>query len=117
MRRRLTALILVITAGAANTAAQQNPASPGQPRFDTRADVVLVDVSVVDGDSRPVEGLTASDFQLEVNGQPRAIQHVQFISTLGTKSVRETSTRDAQSTSNDAASSGRLLLFVVDENH
>ena len=70
--------------------------TPPQPRFDTRADLVLVDVSVVDGDSRPVQGLVATDFELKVNGQPRAIQNVQYIATLGTKSTTDTNPRETQ---------------------
>ena len=53
------------------------PAPPAQqqprPQFETRADVVLVDVTVVSGNGEPVEGLTTADFQLTVNGQMRDI--------------------------------------------
>jgi VWFA-related protein len=96
---------------------QDAPRQPPQPRFETRADLVLVDVSVVDGDSRPVEGLTAADFELKVNGQPRAIQNVQFIATPGTAPAPARSPRDAQYTTNEGFSTGRLMLFAVDENH
>ena len=89
---------------------------PEQPKFETSAEVVLVDVTVVSNDGEPVTGLTASDFKLTVNGQPRAVHTVQFISSRGMKAPVETP-RLADVSSNDSPSSGRLLLFVIDENY
>jgi VWFA-related protein len=45
-----------------------------QPRFKGGTDLVQVDVSVLDGKRRPVRGLTAADFTLLEDGQPREIQ-------------------------------------------
>ncbi len=67
-------------------AVQQQPRPP-RPQFETRADVVLVDVTVVSGNGEPVEGLTAADFQLTINGQVRDVNTVQFISSRTTTSV------------------------------
>jgi VWFA-related protein len=96
--------------------AQQPPQTPQVPRptFETSAEIVLVDVNVVDRDARPVPTLTAADFELEVNGQPRPIQTVQFIATTATN-VTPATPREAAYTSNESATTGRLLLFVVDE--
>lgn len=87
-----------------------------RPQFETRADIVLVDVTVVSGTGEPVSNLTAADFQLTVNGQSRPVHTLQFISTRGSDSVT-VSPRLAEVSTNDSASSGRLLLFVVDENY
>ena len=89
---------------------------PEQPRFETSAEVVLVDVTVVSGNGEPVTGLTASDFKLVVNGQPRPVHTVQFITSRGMKAPVETP-RLADVSSNDGPSTGRLLLFVIDENY
>jgi VWFA-related protein len=89
---------------------------PQQPKFDTSAEVVLVDVTVVSGNGEPVTGLTASDFKLLVNGEPRQVHTVQFISSRGMKAPLETP-RLAEVSSNDGPSTGRLLLFVIDENY
>jgi VWFA-related protein len=96
--------------------AQQAPATPQVPRpsFATKAEIVLVDVNVVDKEAKPVSNLTDTDFQLEVNGQPRKIESVQFISTTATETTAATP-REAAFTSNETATTGRLLLFVVDE--
>ena len=64
MTRAARVALPVLLLGAA--AGAQTP-----PRFPAGADVVSVDVSVVDGDGRPVRGLTAADFVVEVDGRPR----------------------------------------------
>ncbi|MGH9219984.1 MAG: hypothetical protein ACRD1W_11825, partial [Vicinamibacterales bacterium] len=83
--------------------------------FETKTELVLVDVNVVDRDARPVPTLAAGDFQLEVNGQPRPIASIQFISTTP-GNVTPSTPREAASSSNDTTTTGRLLLFVVDES-
>jgi VWFA-related protein len=111
--------VAIVLAAAAGVAAGQQPETPPlpQPRFETRADLILVDVSVVDGDSRSIEGLTAADFELKVNGQPRPIQDIQYIATPGGSTPPERNPREAQYSSNEGFSTGRLVLFAVDENH
>jgi len=99
--------------------AAQQAAAPAQqvPRstFEAKAEIVLVDVNVVDRDARPVATLTEADFELEVNGQPRKLQSVQFISTAPSN-VTPATPRESAYTSNDSQTTGRLLLFVVDES-
>ncbi|HUQ86971.1 MAG TPA: VWA domain-containing protein, partial [Vicinamibacterales bacterium] len=94
----------------------QQPATPQVPRpsFETKAELVLVDVNVVDREAKPVPTLTPADFELEVNGQPRKIDSLQFISTVATNTTPATP-REAAFTSNDTETTGRLLLFVIDE--
>jgi VWFA-related protein len=92
----------------------QQPTLP-RPTFDAKAELVLVDVTVADRTGTPVPDLTAADFELQVNGQPRPIQSLQFIST--TPAEAKLSPRDALATSNQTATTGRLLLFAVDEGN
>lgn len=92
----------------------QQPQLP-RPSFETKTELVLVDVNVVDRDSKPVPTLTASDFTVEVNGQPRPIASIQFISTAPTN-VTPSSPRESAASSNESTTTGRLLLFVVDES-
>ena len=56
-------------------------------QFEARTDIVLVDVTVVSSNGDPVTGLEASDFSLEVNGKPRSVHTLQFISSLGMPTV------------------------------
>src|SRR5687767_12268467 len=118
MKSQLATLALFTLAFAGLSAQQPTPpAQPAPQKLEARADLVLVDVTVVDGNGKPIPDLTAKDFDLKVNGQTRPIHTVQFISTVGLKSTTEETPRDAQYSSNDGPSSGRLLLFAVDENH
>jgi len=94
--------------------AQGKPAQVPRPTFETKAEIVLVDVNVVDRDARPVPTLSAADFELDVNGQPRTIESVQFISTAPVNATPATP-RESAYTSNESATTGRHLLFVVDE--
>src|SRR5688572_31517698 len=82
---RAICVICVICGCVLSAQSADQPQKPAQ--FETRADVVLVDVNVIDRDGNPVHNLSAADFALEVNGQPRAIHTLQFISTRGTDTV------------------------------
>ena len=113
MRRLLFVLLNVALLLGAALQAQQ-PQLP-RPAFETKTELVLVDVNVVDRDSKPVPTLTASDFTVEVNGQPRPIASIQFISTAPTN-VTPSSPRESAASTNDSTTTGRLLLFVVDES-
>jgi VWFA-related protein len=112
---RLFALALFVVAAVVAIDGQQ-PTTPQVPRpsFETKAEIVLVDVNVVDRDARPVATLNADEFELEVNGQPRKIDSLQFISTTPTNTTAATP-REAAYSSNESQTTGRLLLFVVDE--
>lgn len=115
--RAILSVALAGVLGALTLGAQQPPQqAPPRPSFETKAELVLVDVNVVDRETRPVPTLTAADFELEVNGQPRPIQSVQFISTVPTN-VTPATPREMAYTSNETATTGRLLLFVVDESN
>ena len=110
MRAHSFALAAIVIATQLALQAQQIP----RPSFETKAEIVLVDVNVVDRDAKPVPALTPADFDLEVNGQPRTINTIQFIATTPANTSAATP-REAAYTSNESATTGRLLLFVVDE--
>jgi len=114
MRHLLIAAAVAI-AGPIAIAAQQPPPQVPRPTFEAKAEIVLVDVNVVDREAKPVPTLTPADFELEINGQPRKIETIQFISTTATN-VTPASPREAAVSSNESQTTGRLLLFVVDES-
>ena len=66
--------MLVIAAAAA---AQQ------QPVFRTGANLVRVDVTVIDRQGNPVNSLTADDFEVEEDGVRQAIQTFKFVEASG----------------------------------
>lgn len=110
----LVTTVVVLLSSVGIWAQQTTPPQVPRPSFETKAELVLVDVNVVDRDARPVATLAPSDFALEVNGQPRKIESVQFISTTPGNTSTATP-RESAYTSNESATTGRLLLFVVDE--
>lgn len=102
-------------AGADAQAQAPRPDTPTQG-FATRAEIVLVDVAVLDSRGRPVTDLTADDFTVSVAGRARPIQSAQFIASApATTTSAPNQPRDIGSSSNTLTTSGRLLLIVVDE--
>jgi VWFA-related protein len=72
MTQASTRLVLLTTSLVCAVAARQNPPQP-VPLFRGGVDLVVVDVSVLDRDRRPVRGLTAADFTILENGRPQPI--------------------------------------------
>ena len=92
------------------------PRVSGEDRqqFKAGTELVAVEVSVLDGNGDPVPGLGAGDFTVQVGGQRRAITSVQFIRT---EPGPPPAPREVNVSSNQRASSGRLVLLVVDESN
>ena len=49
------------------------PEERAVPTFATQAEVILVDVVVLDGDGKPVRGLTKDDFTVLEDGRPQSV--------------------------------------------
>ncbi len=64
---------LMVTVGAVLLAQQQPTDADQTPVFRAGTDVVQVDVSVLDRRRRPIGNLTAADFTVFENGQPRPV--------------------------------------------
>jgi VWFA-related protein len=79
---------------------------------------VQVDVSVLDGKRHPVRGLTAADFSILEDGQPREIQAFTEVNLPDRVQSRDAAwTRDVPSdvaTNLTAQEEGRLLIILLD---
>lgn len=103
------AFVLLVAARRAILAGQE------QPVFRSGVDLVTVDVSVVGPDGRPVEDLTADQFQVVVDGIPRRVLSAVFVPHKPAATPR--AARSPYFTSNEEIEPGRLLLIVVDQQH
>jgi VWFA-related protein len=95
-------------------------AQSSQPTFRARADLVQVDVVVVDQAGNPVLGIKQSDFALFDRNKPQAIatfdevSHETAADTAG-PALPAAVKRDVASNQN--AQAGRLIVMVIDDLH
>jgi len=98
--------------------AAQTPPQQAPPTFRTGVDLVAVDVSVVDSTGRPVRGLEAGSFSLTVDGKPRRLASVQFISQETAPGAPLSSEPKVVPFSTNAGQGGgRMVLVVVDQGN
>src|SRR5262245_51438197 len=107
----LTALFTISTLTPAF--AQDTPQQPAAP-IRLAVDRVPVDVSIVGDDGRPVAGLTADDFTLDVDGRSRRIVSLQYVSAI--RDAAAPAPSQLTYSSNQAAD-GRLIMFVIDRGN
>src|SRR6185436_11797625 len=80
-------------------------------------DLITVEVSVVDDQSRPVPDLAAADFEVKIDGQIRRIVSARFV-----EANRSTATAAANESvipshaANSGTPDGRIVVFVVDRD-
>ena len=112
--RTLIALCFCVLLTGAVASAQQS-ASHTQT-FRTDVEAVEIDVRAIDGDGRPVRGLTANDFELyedDVRQQVRAFTPVQVPRAPRLQAARA----EPDVRSNREAFDGRIYVFVLDDLH
>jgi VWFA-related protein len=111
---------MVVTAAlaAALHAFQQNQSPQPIPRFRTGVEGVVVDVSVLDKDRRPVRGLSAADFTVSEDGKPQpitaftAIDMPDVVQTPSAPWVRDVAPDVRR---NDDLAERRVVVVVLDD--
>jgi len=118
MMGRDAGLAILALGALALTVRAQAPAP--QPVFRSGTDLVQVDVSVLDGKRRPVRGLSAADFTVLEDGQPREIQaftEVDLPSRRAPGAAAWTRQVPSDVSSNAVAQQqGRLVIVVMDRS-
>jgi VWFA-related protein len=96
------------------------PAQSQPPRFKARADLVQVDVVVVDRDGAPVRGLRATDFVLRDRGRAQSIASFDEVSRAvaapaNAAAVPADVKKDVAD--NQSVQADRLVVMVLDDLH
>ena len=108
--------LIAALAASAQDQAPQAAVTQRTPVFEVGVDLVAVDVSVVDAQGRPVLGLAVEDFEIEVDGRPRAVASIEYVGR-DAELPRAAAPKPAHYSSNDDASPGRLVLLLVDRGN
>lgn len=112
----IVAAALAVALVAAPVAPRQGPPQP-IPRFRTGVEGVVVDVSVLDRDRRPVRGLTAADFSVLEDGSPQAITTFTAIDIPDVSEPSAAWLRDVAPDvrRNDDIADRRIVVLVMDD--
>jgi VWFA-related protein len=109
----LAATLVVVMAIVAAGSEQQAPV------FKSGVDLVALDVTVVDKDGKPIEGLKAADFVVTLNGKPGIVRQMDYLTYGGAPSSEVTVA--ARETSNvapaaaKASRGGRVIVLLIDD--
>ncbi len=116
---RLIPVAGLVGAGALFAAGQAAPLpqAPAQPSFRAGVELIQVDVSVLDGDRRPVRGLTAADFVVTENGQTRPVEAFAEVHLPGPDMTSADWTREVAPdvATNQLPETGRLVMVMFDQ--
>ena len=105
----VSAACVALAPGHAQEAAQQPPV------FRSGVDLMTVDVSVLDGRGTPIEGLTAADFRVTVNGGPRRVLWADYVPHR--QAPLEGADAAQSFSSNERVNPGRVVMIAVDQLH
>ena len=104
------ALVQVLTAASFHESGQTNP------QFASRTDLIVLDVSVLDAQRRPVRGLTAADFVINERGARQKITSFKAVDVPDTPVVTAPWMRDAVfDVQDNRAAGGRLVVLFMDD--
>jgi VWFA-related protein len=116
----LTAVLLLVSTGP-RAQAPQPPAPAQPPTFRTGVGAVRVDVTVLDGDGRPVTDLGKDDFEILEDGEPQPIQFVEHVRLTGEPPAGSDDSlviRSADHARQEAARDDvRLMVVFIDDYH
>jgi VWFA-related protein len=113
---RLGGSILLAAAGSLLSAAAIQQRNDYQ-RFVGQTDVVVVDVSVLDGNRQPIRELTSSDFTILENGRPQKVEYFRHIELREPPPERAAWMRDVAPdlARNEEISERRLVVILMDD--
>ncbi len=119
IRGAMLAVGIAVSAGAPGGWAQDKPQRPARPVFGTDVNVVAVDVSVVDGEGRPVRDLPPEAFSITVDGAPRQVLSADFIALGSDEAAAPVAVPSppAGFSTNENVRRGRTIIILVDQGN
>jgi VWFA-related protein len=116
MKSALAVLALIAAAGAVSAAAQQPPA-PAQPTFRSGVELVELDAIVTDAQGNVVTGLTADDFDVVEEGKRQTIATFSLVDIPIERAERAlySPTAIEPDVATNAGPEGRLYVFALDD--
>jgi VWFA-related protein len=111
----LTSFVGAVLAIATIVAAPQEPRAP-QATFRSGVDLIELDVSVLDRARQPVRGLTADDFTVRVDGEPRPIRTFSAVDLPPAARPPAPWIRDtAPDVATNTRPTGRVVVIMIDD--
>jgi VWFA-related protein len=116
----VAAAVLGVSARQAPTPAPQGQTAPQQPVFRTGADVIRLDVSVLDKKRQPVRGLSVADFTVLEDGKAQRVVAVSEIThdendPVPSAWMRHVTPTVAANDLSDRLGDGRIVAVVMDD--
>jgi hypothetical protein len=85
-----------------------------QPQFRSGTELILIDAHVVAKDGTPIEGLTADQFEVFIDGRRRAIERVEFVRMAAASPGREAGPASAAAAA-PPGRDGRIIMLAIDQ--
>lgn len=112
MKAGLAALAVGLGISVSVVAQQVTP-----PVFREGVELVAVDVQVLDGKGRHVPELTAADFEVAVDGRPRRVASVSFVTLAAPSANPPTAAQEFRPYGSNETPPGRLVVLAPDAGH
>ena len=107
----LAVVFVTLTAG---PAPGQEPAKPYTERVDVHR--VLLDVRVTDGLGQPIEGLTAADFAVRIDGKPARVESASWVTGALRSEGFMPTPAGTPAAATTPAIEGRLVVFLIQKD-
>lgn len=82
-----------------------------------RSELEAIAVHVVDRDGRPIAGLAKDEIELAIDGRPRTIESVEYVSVAPSAPAAGSGTSASFYGTSEWTPPGRLIVLVIDQGH
>ncbi len=86
-----------------------------QTTFRASVDVTSLDVTIVDGNGKPITDLTPTDFNVRIDGQQRKVVTAEWVPLATPASEKPAAVIPEGFSTNEFSTGGRLIVIAVDE--